>query len=158
MLVEKWESGHNFPKFTAGQPEPQGPRRFTTTVRYLRAHRGQFTYEDHQSPWSIVCPNHRPHASANLPNYHGEATFNGGTVQIQNYVPMWANMKARFVHRRPARASCDRIDLDTDGAQTVARGERRARQRWPEQTYDFESRVQFPADARASSSPTRTGI
>ena len=51
-----------------------------------------------------------------------------------------------------ARASCidgphvdlDRIEFDTDGAKTVARGSVELGKRWPEQSYDFESRVQFP--------------
>src|SRR5687768_16741459 len=69
MLVEKWEGAHNFPNFTRDNPS-QGPRRFTTTLKYLRAHRGRFTYEDHQSPWSIVCPN-LDFTIGNVPNYHG---------------------------------------------------------------------------------------
>src|SRR4051812_16980152 len=59
MLVEKWDRLHSFPKL-ARQDAPERPDRrklFTTTVQYLRASRGQFTYEDHETPWSIVCPN-----------------------------------------------------------------------------------------------------
>src|SRR5690242_17591219 len=55
MLVEKWEDGHNFPKFTGDEEKPAGPKRITTTLRHLRAWRGQFAYEDHEAPWSIVC-------------------------------------------------------------------------------------------------------
>ena len=141
MLVEKWETGHNFPKFTRDD-QPAGPRRFTTTLRYLRASRGQFTYEDHQSPWSIVCPNLDLNIG-NVPNYHGEAVFTGGTVQIQNYKPMWANMRARFVINGP-HVDLDRIELDTDGAKTVAHGGVELGKLWPEQSYVFVSRVQFP--------------
>ena len=141
MLVEKWEGAHNFPRFTRDNPS-QGPRPFTSTLKYLRASRGQFTYEDHQSPWSIVCPN-LDFTLGNLPNYHGEAVFTGGTVQIQNYKPMWANMRARFVIDGP-HVDLDRIEFETDGAKTVARGSVELGRRWPEQSYDFESRVQFP--------------
>ena len=141
MLVEKWENGHNMPRFIRDD-QPQGPRRFTTTVQYVRASRGQFTYEDHQTPWSIVCPN-LDFTLGNVPNYHGQAVFNGGTVQIQNYKPMWANFRARFVLSGP-HVDLDRIEIDTDGAKTVARGSVELGKRWPEQSYDFESRVQFP--------------
>jgi len=141
MLVEKWENGHNMPRFTPDD-QPQGPKRFTTTVQYLRASRGQFTYEDHQTPWSIVCPN-LDFTLGNVPNYHGEAAFAGGTVQIQNYKPMWANMRASYRLDGP-HVDVDRIEIDTDGAKTVARGSVELGKRWPEQSYDFESRVQFP--------------
>ena len=45
---------------------------------------------------------------------------------------MWANMKAQFVLDGP-RIHLDRIDLDTDGATTVARGDVDIAH-WPEQT------------------------
>jgi autotransporter translocation and assembly factor TamB len=141
MLVEKWEGAHNFPRFTRDDPS-RGPRPFTSTLRYLRAHRGRFTYEDHQSPWSIVCPN-LDFTIGNVPNYNGEAVFTGGTVQIQNYKPMSASMRARFVIDGP-HVELDRIEFDTDGATTIARGSVELGRRWPEQSYDFESRVQFP--------------
>ena len=89
-----------------------------------------------------MCPN-LDFTIGNLPNYHGQAVFNGGTVQIQNYKPMWANMHARFALDGP-HVDLDRIDLDTDGAKTVAHGSVELGKRWPEQSYDFESRVQFP--------------
>ena len=58
MLVEKWDGAHNFPRFSHddGKP-PGGPKRFTTTLKYLRAYRGQFAFEDHETPWSVVCRN-----------------------------------------------------------------------------------------------------
>ena len=77
MLVEKWEQGHSFPRFVRNTDErPNGPKRFTTTLQHLRAWRGEFAYEDHEAPWSIVCPN-IDLTIGNLPNYHGEATFTG---------------------------------------------------------------------------------
>ncbi|MCU1384961.1 MAG: putative protein involved in outer rane biosis, partial [Acidobacteria bacterium] len=96
MLVEKWENGHNFPRFKHddGKP-PGGPSRMTTTLRYLRAWRGQFTFEDHETPWGVVCRNLDINIG-NLPQYHGTATFTGGTDSIQDFVPMGANMKSQF--------------------------------------------------------------
>ncbi len=139
MLAEKWEHGHNFPKFTRND-QPQGPKRFTTTLKYLHASRGQFTFEDHAAPWSIVCPN-LDITIGNLPNYHGDAVFTGGTVKIQDHLPMWTNMKARFVIDG-SLIRLDRIDFTTDGATSVARGAVDTAH-WPEQSYDVESRVHF---------------
>ncbi len=141
MHVEKWPSGHNFPKFTRDRTTPEGPKRFTTTARYIHAGRGQFTFEDHEAPWSIVCPN-LDITIGNLPQYHGEAVFNGGVVKIQDYAPMWANMRASFVIDG-SRIHLDRVDFESDGARTVARGDVDLAH-WPEQTYDFDSVVQFP--------------
>src|SRR5438093_744722 len=141
MLVEKWENAHNFPRFNHDDGKPPGPRRVTTTLKYLRASRGQFTFEDHETPWGIVCRNLDINIG-NLPNYHGTATFTGGTVTIQDFEPMWANMKARFVIDG-SRIHLERVDLDTDGATTVARGEVDVAH-WPNQGYQVRSRVKFP--------------
>lgn len=139
MLVEKWDGAHSFPRFTRNDA-PAGPRRFTTTVRWLRAHRGQFIYEDHEAPWGIVCRN-LDITIGNLPEYHGTATFSDGTVTIQDSLPMWTNMKAQFVLDGPL-IKLSRVDFETDGAVSVARGVVDAAH-WPEQTYQVESRVRF---------------
>jgi hypothetical protein len=141
MLVEKWPNRHNFPKFTSDQGPP-GPKRFTTTLKYFRGWRGQFTYEDHEAPWSIVARN-LDIDIGNLPKYHGTATFTGGTVAIQDDVPFYANMKAQFV-LDGGHVHLDRIDLDTDGARTLATGDVELGAKWPEQSYRFQSHVRFP--------------
>jgi len=142
MLVEKWDGGHNFPKFTRDEPDkPAGPKRFTTTLRYLRAWRGRFTYEDHEAPWSIVCPDLDINIS-NVPGYHGTATFANGVVRIQDHLPMATSMKASFALDGP-HIRLDRIDLASDGASTVAKGNVDL-SRWPEMAYDVKSRVHFP--------------
>jgi hypothetical protein len=141
MLVEKHADGHNFPKIPSGGGGSGGPRRFTTTVRDVRASRGWFSYEDHQIPWNIVAPNVDIHV-VNTPTYHGEASFDGGTVAIQDFVPMWARMQARFtIDGR--RLRMDSVDLETDGAKSHAVGEIDLG-RWPEQTYAVKSRLHFP--------------
>ncbi|MBM3772218.1 MAG: hypothetical protein FJW27_13240 [Acidimicrobiia bacterium] len=142
MLVEKWPGGHNFIKLpTTNRPPSEGPRRFTTTLQYLRAWRGEFKYEDHEMPWSIVAPNIDVNIT-NLPNYHGDVTFHDGLVQIQQFEPMWAHMKARFTIDG-SRLRMDHVALDTDGAVSEAVGEIDMA-RWPEQTYQVKSRVGFP--------------
>ncbi|MFL6280439.1 MAG: hypothetical protein ACJ731_10040, partial [Vicinamibacterales bacterium] len=57
MLVERWDGGHNFPRFTHDDGKPPGPKRMTTTLKWLRAYRGQFAFEDHETPWGVICPN-----------------------------------------------------------------------------------------------------
>ncbi|MBI4486550.1 MAG: hypothetical protein HY655_11120, partial [Acidobacteria bacterium] len=142
MLVEKWKDKHNFVKIdTGGDTTRKGPPRFTTTMKYLRASRGEFVYEDHQTPWSIHCPNLDLNIG-NLPKYHGQAVFSGGVVQIQNYLPMSADMTASFVID-DGKILLDRIDMTTDGAKSFARGEVDARH-WPEMSYEVKSRVNFP--------------
>jgi hypothetical protein len=142
MLVEKWSNRHNFPKFTSSDQGPPGPKRFTTTLKHFRGWRGQFTYEDHDAPWSIVARN-LDITIGNLPRYHGTATFTGGTVGIQDFVPFYANMKTEFV-LDGSHVHLDRIDLDTDGARTLATGDVELGAKWPEQSYRFRSHVRFP--------------
>jgi hypothetical protein len=142
MLVEEFGNGSNFPRFNRGRRDPSdGPSRFTTTVRYVHAWRGGFRFEDHKVPWSVDAPN-IDLSITNLPSYNGEATFHGGTIAIQHFVPMSAAMKARF-RIDGSRLHLDRVDLETDGAQSVARGEVHLDQ-WPEQRYSVQSHVAFP--------------
>ena len=141
MLVEKWPNAHNFPRFTRNDNPPAGPRPFTVTLRSFRGERGQFSYEDHEAPWSVVCRN-LVLGIEKTSVYQGTATFSDGTVTIQDNVPMWANMKAQFV-LDGSRVHLGRIDLETDGATTVARGDVDLGH-WPEQTYHVRSHVRFP--------------
>ncbi len=143
MLVEKWPGGrHNFIKVNNSQPgAPPGPRRFVTTLQYLRAWRGQFVYEDHEAPWRVLAPN-LDVSVTNLPQYHGEATFHGGLISVQQFVPMWANMKARFTIDG-SRLRMDHVALESDGAVSEASGEIDMAH-WPEQTYQVKSRIGFP--------------
>jgi hypothetical protein len=140
MLVEKWQDQHNFPRLTRDN-QPQGERRVTVTIKHFRGSGGQFSYEDHETPWQVICRNLDINIT-NLPRYHGTATFSGGTVAIQNYVPMWANMKADFVLDGP-RVHLEHIDLESDGARTVAAGDVDLAH-WPEQTFKVQSRIHFP--------------
>jgi hypothetical protein len=142
MLVERWgDDNHNFPKIKNDDDKPGGPPKFTTTLKYLRAWRGEFAYEDHEAPWSIVC-RHLDLNIVNLPTYHGRASFSGGTVAIQDHLPMWADMQASFAIDG-SRIHLDRIDLQTDGAVTSAHGDVDM-SRWPEMRYQVKSRVDFP--------------
>lgn len=140
MLVETFPNGtHNVPKFTSGTPS--GRRRFVTTLRHLEAHTGTFSYEDHVTPWSVVAPNLKFRLD-HIFDYRGEAQFSGGTVTIQNYLPMSADLHTWFkivggtVH-------LERIDLITDGARSSVTGDVDFAH-WPEQVYNVHSQVHFP--------------
>jgi hypothetical protein len=141
MLVEMFpDDRHSFIRI----PRPRsdgGPRRFVTTVQIVRAERGEFVYEDHHTPWSTVARN-LDVTVTKLHDYRGEVRFSGGTVTIQDYLPMWANMFAQF-RVDGSRIVLDRIDLDTDGARSAVTGVVDT-SRWPEQTYEVHSRVHFP--------------
>ena len=141
MLVEKWSSQHSFPKFTRDRQEPppeRGPSR--VKMKYLRAWRGQFAFEDHQMPWSVVAPNIDLNIT-DFPTYHGEAMFHGGTVAIQKYLPMWVNMKTRF-RLDGSLVHLTQLAFDTDGSQNSGGGVVDF-SRFPEMRYDVKSRVNF---------------
>ena len=140
MLVESWPDGrHSFPRFTRGRSG--GPKRFVTTVKQVHASNGQFTYEDHGVPWRTVARNLDVRVTKTL-GYGGTATFQDGIVAIQKYVPMRADMKSQFtIDGSLVRFS--RIDLLTDGAVSKVHGVVDMG-RWPEQTWQVRSEVDFP--------------
>jgi hypothetical protein len=141
MVVETFPNGrHSFPRFTRNQPRT-GPRRFVTTVRHVRAWNGEFTFEDHVTPWSTVARNLEVVVEKTT-EYRGRAQFSNGTVRIQSYEPMWATMRSTFTIE-DGKVKLDRIDLETDGATSLLSGEVDLG-RWPEQTYQVASTIQFP--------------
>jgi len=131
---------HNFPRFTRGGP--RGQSRWTTTLQYVRASEGEFTYEDHGTPWSTVARNLDVVVSRPSNEYRGTARFSNGTVAIQSYVPMRADMTSSF-KIDGGKVLFDRIDLLSDGARSVVTGEVDLG-RWPEQTYHVKSKIDFP--------------
>ncbi len=141
MLVEMFPDGvHNFPRFMPDRQTPAGPRRFVTTIRRVDAIRGQFTYEDHGTPWSTVARNLEVRVWRDT-EYRGEARFSGGTVQIQAFEPMAAAMETAFTIDG-AIVRLAHIDLHTDGAESKVTGEVDLGH-WPEQIYQVQSRVVF---------------
>ena len=76
MVVETFPNGrHNFPSFTRPSQPNRQPGRFTTTVRSVQASRGQFTFDDHSTPWSTVARNLTVQVYRGLSDYRGRATF-----------------------------------------------------------------------------------
>ena len=158
MTVETFKDGHhNFPKFT--RDGPQGPKRFVTTVQWVKATRGTFELQDYGAPWSIVAPNleltiHK------ADTYRGTAAFDQSTIQIARFEPMWARATSRF-RIDGGKIVIEGIDLVTDGAVTHAVGEVDMA-RWPEQTYAVHSRIDFPRQKalfwRTTTSPSRAPV
>lgn len=130
---------HNFPRFARGGPRRQST--WTTTLQHVRAHRGEFTYRDHGTPWSTVARNLEVIVNRTT-EYRGEAKFSNGTVAIQSYVPMRADMTSSFTIDG-GKVLFDRIDLITDGARSAVTGHVDLA-RWPEQLYRVKSRIHFP--------------
>jgi hypothetical protein len=143
MHVEYSADGkHNFPKFT--RDTPRGQSRWTTTLSYVRAHRGTFTYQDFGTPWGIVARNidvvvEKPTADA---KYHGSADFTDGLVAIQSYVPFRTDMRSTFVIDE-GRVVFDRMELVTEGTRSELVGDANLRY-WPELMLSMKSTIDFP--------------
>ena len=140
MVLEQWAGGvHSFPKFNMGASN-NNPRRFVTTMQYVRTRNGTVTFDDHGSRWGTVARN-LDITVTKFAGYRGEANFHGGTVWIQDYVPMSMSMKAVFrvdegvVHFESMR-------LLTDGAESNITGDADIKN-WPEMTYRVKSTVDF---------------
>jgi len=144
MTVESWAGGrHNFPKVTP-KNRRTGPSTFTTTLTAVLATRGQFTYEDHGTPWSTVARNLtvQLYRSEATKDYRGRATFTNGTVRVQSYEAFRVDLDSNF-SLNGGKVRFDRMELVSDGARTAGTGEVDLG-RWPEQTYQLRSRIDFP--------------
>ena len=144
MLVETFPNNrHNFPKFTRDR-KGGGPSRFTTTLRAVTASRGQFTYDDHSTPWTTLARNLNVslYRSFATNDYRGRASFSDGTIKIQTYEQFRADMQSRF-RLDGSKVRFERIDLISDGARSVMDGFVDLA-RWPEQLYNVQSRIDFP--------------
>jgi hypothetical protein len=144
MVVETWRDGHNVPRLTPRSSGGGSRMPFTTTVRYVYANRGAFIFNDHATPWSVQAPNLQFSLARaeNLRSYVGRAEFSGGTVQIQQFKPMAAALTTRFTLDGP-RVLLRHIDLTTDGSVSHVNGMVDF-SRWPEQTYNVNSTIDFP--------------
>lgn len=143
MLVETFPNNrHNFPRFTRDR-QNRGASRFTTTLKGVTASRGEFTYDDHTTPWTTVARNLNVslYRSFATNDYRGRASFTNGTIKIQSYEPFRADMHSRF-RLEGSKVRFDRIDLISDGARSVIDGVVDMA-RWPEQTYNVQSRIDF---------------
>lgn len=142
MVVESFPNGRQtFPRVNGPPRAPSTrPRPVVTTLQYIHAYRGELVYNDYGSNWSTVAPNLDITVSK-AGEYRGNARFTGGTVRIQDYLPMKADISAAFKIVGP-QLLIDRLDLKSDGAVSVVSGVVDLT-RWPEQTYKVKSRIQF---------------
>jgi hypothetical protein len=139
MVLEQWAGGkHSFPKFNMGGGD--GRRRFVTTMQYVRTKNGTVTFDDHGSRWGTVARN-LDITVTKFAGYRGEANFHGGTVWIQDYVPMSMSMKAVF-RVDEGVVHFERMTLLTDGAESHITGDADIKN-WPEMTYQVKSTVDF---------------
>jgi len=139
MVIEQWAGGrHSFPKFNMGGGG--GPKRFVTTMQYVRTRNGTVTFEDHGAPWGAVARN-LDVTVTKFAGYRGEATFHGGTVWVQNYVPMDMSMKAVF-SVDGGKVHFERMLLISDGAESMITGDADI-PNWPEMKYQVKSTVDF---------------
>ena len=139
MVLEQWAGGkHSFPKFNMGGGN--GPRRFVTTMQYVRTRNGTVTFDDHGSRWGAVARN-LDITVTKFAGYRGEANFHGGTVRIQDYVPMSMSMKSAF-SVEGGMVHFERMTLLTDGAESDISGDADIKN-WPEMTYKVKSTVDF---------------
>jgi hypothetical protein len=141
MVVENLLDGRNsFPKLPPR--EPSGPRRWTTTLQYVRAHRGEFVYDDKTTPWKVVARNLDVTVARPGDEYTGTARFSNGLVAIQNYVPFRTDMDTTF-RIDGSRILLDPINLVTDGTRSVLKGDVNMSY-WPEQMYSVKSTIDLP--------------
>jgi autotransporter translocation and assembly factor TamB len=142
MHVETLADGrHNFPNFRRGGP--RGQSRWTTTLAYVRAHRGEFTFQDFGSNWGVVARNidvvvEKPGDA----NYRGTAKFTDGLVALQNYVPFRADMDSAF-QLDGGRLTFDRMSLLTEGTRSEMIGDVNFTY-WPELMLSMKSDIDFP--------------
>ena len=116
-------------------------RRIVTTVQYLRAHEGVFTYEDHGS-WSVTARN--IDLTINKTNaYGGQVSLNDGTLDIGDFEEMTVAMDAVYA-LDGGKVHLSRIELAMDGFESIVVGDVDLGN-WPEQTYRIrESTIDLP--------------
>ncbi len=143
LIVESYPNAvHNWPRLN-GPPRPPRttPRLLITTVQHLRATRGHLIVRDFGSNWGLDAPNLEIVAAKGV-DYRGTMTWSGGTLQIQQYEPMWAHFASSFTVK-DGKVVMDRMVLDADGALLQAHGVIDPAT-FPNATYTVTSRHQLP--------------
>jgi len=143
MLVEQFPGKHSFPKL--GGPKKPKTRefwKFTTTVRSVIARNGQFTYDDHTTPWLVVCRNLNVSVFKGFDAYRGTAQFTNGSVKILQYDAFPTDMQTRF-KIDGGKILLEDINLQSLGASTNVTGYVDI-PNWPTMVYNVKSRIDFP--------------
>jgi hypothetical protein len=137
MYIEVLEDGRSgLPRLT---PRNKSNKKsdWTTTLEWVHVYRGEFTYEDHGTPWSVITRNLEVTVAKPSAEYRGQASFSNGLVSIQDYVPFRADMNTSF-KIDGGRVLLEKIDLNTDGARSSVHGDVNLAY-WPEQSFRVES-------------------
>ncbi|HEY2431190.1 MAG TPA: translocation/assembly module TamB domain-containing protein [Vicinamibacterales bacterium] len=146
MLVEQFPGGkHSFPRVTGPKRPPRTgePRfKFTTTTKLVIARNGRFTYDDHGTPWRVVCPNLSVSVFKGVDTYRGTAQFSKGSVKIQNYEEFPADFETRF-RIEDGKVQLESADIQSRGASTAVTGYVDLRN-WPDMLYNVKANVDFP--------------
>ncbi len=143
LIVESYPNAvHNWPRLN-GPPRPPRttPRLLITTIQQLRATRGHLIVRDFGSNWGLDAPNLEISTAKGV-DYRGTMKWSGGTLQIQQYEPMWAHFTSSFTVK-DGQVVMERMVLDADGAQLEATGVIDPAQ-FPIATYTVTSRHQLP--------------
>ncbi|HTH25550.1 MAG TPA: translocation/assembly module TamB domain-containing protein [Vicinamibacterales bacterium] len=143
MIVESFPNGRQtFPRLTGPPRKPRtGPPIVVTTMQYVRAHRGELVFNDYGSDWRAVAPNLEVIVTKSG-DYRGQMRYSNGTIVVQKYEPMSADLTAGF-KVVDNKVIFDRMTLVTDGAVSKLTGVVDLRN-FPEQLYQIDSKIQFP--------------
>jgi translocation and assembly module TamB len=143
MIVESFPNGRQtFPRLTGPPRQPRtGPPIVVTTMQYVRAHRGELVFNDYGSDWRAVAPNLEVIVTKSG-DYRGQMRYSNGTIVVQKYEPMSADLTAGF-KVVDNKVIFDRMTLVTDGAVSKLTGVVDLRN-FPEQLYQIDSKIQFP--------------
>ena len=141
MLVEKWPDGDSFPRFKRSNRPRNVPGRLQPPSRDFRGSDGQFKYEDHETPWSVLAPKIDLRIG-NLPKYNGRRRLEGWN---DRHPELCADVVEPEASGSSSMAIClhlTHVEIETDGAKSAASGDLDMAH-WPEQTYNVKSHVQF---------------
>lgn len=144
MVVEQFPGRHSFPRLGGPKQPKTGPSRwpFTTTVRSVIARKGLFIYDDHTTPWTVVCRDLNVSVFKGFDTYRGTAQFTDGSVKILQYDAFRADMQTRF-KIDGGKITLEHINLQSVGASTTVTGYVDVKN-WPEMVYHVKSRIDFP--------------
>ncbi|MGE0815040.1 MAG: translocation/assembly module TamB domain-containing protein [Vicinamibacterales bacterium] len=141
LTVESYANGiHNWPRLN-GPPRPPRPKIVTTTLQSIHATRGHLVVRDFGSSWGLDAPNLEVVAGKDV-EYHGRMTFDGATLLIQQYEPMWATFATDFAVR-DGKVQLTGMTFDGDGVQMRGEGTVDPAN-FPETTVRITSRHQLP--------------
>jgi hypothetical protein len=140
MRIEQYPGGrHNFPHIPTRSSK--APGLFSTSVNYVHAYRGTFSYADFGTPWGADVPD-VDITLMQLAGYRGHLGTGKGNIWIQKYEPAWGDMRAWFrVEKGLIRF--EKMTISTYGSETTCTGVMDP-SHWPEQQYQVDSVLQLP--------------